>query len=491
MPVSLNSHPIAREAPSDTISSNTTTPTTKTPPSQPLQKLSEVLPSLVFGTATLNYQFNVDPYALHPNTLVSSALASGVRAFDTSPYYGPAEEILGTALHSTEVTSHPSLTTLRRQDYYILTKAGRIASNEFDYSPSWIRHSVKRSLRRLKTTYLDVVYLHDVEFVSPSEVLSAITTLREIRDTTGTIHHVGICGYPVHTLTSLAEMILRETGEPLDIVQSYANFTIQNQRLKTVALQRLTDAGVDVVANASPLGMGLLRSQGVPVGSMGNWHPAPDDLRAACLKAAAYVQEHHGEKLETVAVRFAMENWLTAGAAVGSKGVLPTEVSDTPSITTASPSRQRIGVNVMGVSRLSELEDTMNVYNSITSSSSSSNPTHVAADLDLNSLADTIRGTILGSWTDHAWDSPDPGFVNQRTEFGVSEAEMEEFDRVNETVAATVSGENEDVIKEAVKHLKGLEKSVSVTGTGEHLNGKAGAVEIGVAETGRELTPPS
>ena len=40
-------------------------------------------------------------------------------------------------------------------------------ATDFDYSPTTIRRSVRRSLQRLHTQYLDVVYLHDVEFVAP------------------------------------------------------------------------------------------------------------------------------------------------------------------------------------------------------------------------------------------------------------------------------------------------------------------------------------
>jgi len=46
-----------------------------------------------------------------------------------------------------------------------MTKCGRYGIDTFDYSPTTIRESVKRSLERLKTDYLDTVYLHDVEFV--------------------------------------------------------------------------------------------------------------------------------------------------------------------------------------------------------------------------------------------------------------------------------------------------------------------------------------
>ena len=46
-----------------------------------------------------------------------------------------------------------------------MTKCGRYGTATFDYNPSTIRDSVKRSLERLRTDYFDVVHLHDVEFV--------------------------------------------------------------------------------------------------------------------------------------------------------------------------------------------------------------------------------------------------------------------------------------------------------------------------------------
>ena len=48
-----------------------------------------------------------------------------------------------------------------------MTKCGRYGPQKehFDYSPAGVRAGVNRSLSRLNTTYLDTVYLHDVEFV--------------------------------------------------------------------------------------------------------------------------------------------------------------------------------------------------------------------------------------------------------------------------------------------------------------------------------------
>ncbi len=146
------------------------------------------------------------------------------------------------------------------------------------------------------------------EFVSPAEVLEAVRELRRIRDEEGTIHYVGICGYPIDVLGDLAELILRETGEPLDAVQSYAHFTLQNQTLAGArGIQRLSKAGVQVVPNASILGMGLLRRQGVPIGGLGDFHPAPSSLREAVRKASDFC-DTYGERIEVIAMRWALEN---------------------------------------------------------------------------------------------------------------------------------------------------------------------------------------
>lgn len=424
-------------------------PVTAMRPSTPL---SAALPPLIMGTATFNSQYNADPYALPTTELVQRALSRGIRAFDTSPYYGPAEELLGRALATEFVQS-----SFPRESYHILTKVGRIGGSSFDYSPSWIRHSVRRSLQRLHTSYLDVVYCHDVEFVTPAEVLTAVRELRSLRDQ-GLIRYVGISGYPVDTLSALAETILRETGEPLDIVMSYANFTLQNTRLHSRALPRLIAAGVDVVPNASPLGMGLLRRDGVPIGSMGDFHPAPDVLRAAVARAAVRASSH-GEKLEVIAIRFALESWLRVGARAGGLGApLAKGANADPGFLSVANlgTGKRLGVSVMGVSNIAELDETMRVWHSIvdglenwgeddddyfnTKLSTPSTPALGAVPTAENTsiltpgegvtdrawsrargahileLAREIRDVIGADLVDYVWDSPSPDFVNQVSE---------------------------------------------------------------------------
>ncbi|PYH43409.1 D-arabinose 1-dehydrogenase (NAD(P)(+)) ARA2 [Aspergillus saccharolyticus JOP 1030-1] len=387
---------------------------------RPSSPLSAHLPPLIMGTATFNSQYNHDPYALPTTDLVHRALTDGVRAFDTSPYYGPAEELLGRALASEAVR-----TAFPRHTYQILTKVGRIASSSFDYSPRWVRHSIRRSLQRLHTDYLDAVYCHDVEFVSRAEALDAVRELRRIRDTEGTIRYVGISGYPVDVLCEIAELVLRETGEPLDIVQSYANFTLQNTKLLSQGLPRLVAAGVDVVPNASPLGMGLLRKEGVPIGSMGDFHPAPDGLRNAVLRVGAWTDNQMGEKLEVIAIRFALERWLRDGAKVGARGLpLARAPNADPSLTpvTTNGTGERLGVSVMGVSNLGELDETLRVWRSIVDGLDSGEDEQPQSSAGLkseglvsdriSSLAQQVQAILGSEWVDYTWASPGSDFVN-------------------------------------------------------------------------------
>ncbi len=382
-------------------------------------ELSTLLPPLILGTATFNSQYNPDPYLLPTTGIVHRALSLGVRAFDTSPYYGPAENLLGKALDTPFVHDN-----FPRPDYFLLTKVGRIGGAEFDYSATSVRQSVQRSLERLRTSYLDVVYCHDVEFVSPEEVLEAVTELRRLRDQSGAVKYIGISGYPVTTLCDLTEMILEKTGKPLDAVMSYANFTLQNTRLSSVALKRLRAAGVNVVPNASVLGMGLLRRTGVPIGGQGDFHPSPTELRAAIKKASEWC-DLQNDRIEKVAIRFALENWMREGESVGSKGD-PASGIPWKRETIELMGGTKLGVSVMGVSNVEELDETMRVWRSILDGLENGEQTAVdsgrgtgdhlwsiSRQKKVAKLSRSIR-QVLGKWVDYTWASPPPGFVNQR-----------------------------------------------------------------------------
>lgn len=85
--------------------------------------------------------------------LVKEAYNSGVSVFDTAPGYGNgfSEVILGKALKGI------------RENVVINTKVGHGPNGEHEFSPEGIEKSITRSLKSLKTTYLDSVILHNPE----------------------------------------------------------------------------------------------------------------------------------------------------------------------------------------------------------------------------------------------------------------------------------------------------------------------------------------
>lgn len=106
--------------------------------------------------------------------LLEMAHAYGIRLIDTAPAYGASEERLGQLLPG------------RREDWLICTKAGESWENgtsRFDFSADAIRGSVERSLRRLRTDYLDVVLLHsdghDLDILNQSGAIESLQRLKE------------------------------------------------------------------------------------------------------------------------------------------------------------------------------------------------------------------------------------------------------------------------------------------------------------------------
>ncbi|KAF9224341.1 Aldo/keto reductase [Gyrodon lividus] len=296
------------------------------------------IPAVVFGAASFSAFYNDDDHisGVTPLRATRLALRYGIHAFDTSPYYGPSEIILGNALKALE-------NEFPRSSYQIFTKCGRFGNTRdaFDYTPEGVRASIQRSLQRLHTTYLDTVYVHDVELIAElkapktlgdhrsalgaearvyglgegqeaivygngdREVLSAISELRRQQEA-GVVKQVGISGYPLPTLLRLA-ILVKNTApyKPLDVVMSYCHLTLQNRTLLDFKATFEERAGVRQVISASPLSMGLL-TPAPPA-----WHPASDNVKEA-VKAAVQLCaktsiESGGAGLPKLALEYAFQ----------------------------------------------------------------------------------------------------------------------------------------------------------------------------------------
>ena len=83
--------------------------------------------------------------------LVDTARDLGINLIDTAPAYGASEERLGRLLAA------------HRHEWVLATKAGEEFDGRrstFNFSPDHIQRSVRRSLKRLRTDYLDIVLIH-------------------------------------------------------------------------------------------------------------------------------------------------------------------------------------------------------------------------------------------------------------------------------------------------------------------------------------------
>lgn len=102
-----------------------------------------------------------------------------------------------------------------------------------------------------------------------------------------------------------------------------------------------------------------------------------------------------GEKLEVVAIRWALGNWARNGAPGRDSGVL--------------------GVSVMGVSTLGELEETVRVWRSVLDGmqgEGEGREESLRRGREVDGLVEEVWG-ILGKWRGFAWASPDEGFVKR------------------------------------------------------------------------------
>ena len=224
------------------------------------------LPVISFGASSLGGEFrSITLDEAMQSTRV--ALELGMNFIDTSPFYGRgmSEILLGMGLRD-----------VPRDSYLLGTKLGRYSDVHFDFSAKRVEESVHVSLQRLKTDHLDVLLLHDVEFVSLPQIWEeTLPALLKIKQQ-GKARAIGFSCYPLRTFHTVLDHI----EDHIDCILAYNRYTLQNTTLETDLLPRLKAKGLGVIG-AGPFSARLLTQASLPA-----WLKEPEEVKAAAREAA-------------------------------------------------------------------------------------------------------------------------------------------------------------------------------------------------------------
>ncbi|WP_106450770.1 aldo/keto reductase [Trichococcus alkaliphilus] len=198
-----------------------------------------VTSELGFGCMGLNHDRGPAKDRNEMMKVAQHAFDAGVTMFDTAEVYGPYtnEELVGEAIQTF------------RKEIQLATKGGfNITgnSNYPDSSKETLRNSLEGSLKRLRTDYIDLYYIHRVDPNIPIEEVAQ--TMQEFKKK-GKILHWGLSEASAETIRRAHHI------EPLAAVQS--EYSIWWRELEKEVIPTLEELKIGLVAY-SPLGRGFL-----------------------------------------------------------------------------------------------------------------------------------------------------------------------------------------------------------------------------------------
>jgi aryl-alcohol dehydrogenase-like predicted oxidoreductase len=177
---------------------------------------------------------------LDPTSVVLEAVDRGIM-LDTADGYGESEVLIGGAIRAR-----------RRDQVVIATKFGIVSGPRpgqpavVNGTPEYVRTSVKRSLQRLRTDYIDLFYQHRAdENVPIEETVGAMAELVA----SGEVRFLGLSEASVDTIRRAAGV------HPIAAVQS--EWSLWSRDIEREVVPVCRELGIGIVA-FSPLGRGML-----------------------------------------------------------------------------------------------------------------------------------------------------------------------------------------------------------------------------------------
>lgn len=173
---------------------------------------SENLPKIGLGT-----------WQLKPKQAINSvqeAIKIGYRLIDTAQMYGNEEEV-GKAINLALETLN-----LNRKDIFLATKL-----SPMKLKPKKVRKSALKSLKKLQSEYIDLLYVHWPAFKLGYSHEGTLKILSELQDE-GIIHHIGISNFTIPMVSDAQ----KQCDKPIFANQIEAHpYLPQTQMLKYLA----------------------------------------------------------------------------------------------------------------------------------------------------------------------------------------------------------------------------------------------------------------
>ena len=229
------------------------------------------------------------------NSLVYTSFYScNINYFDTSPYYGNSETVLGKAL-----------SFIPREYYFIGTKVGRYQNDKTDFSLETIKNSIETSLKNLNTSYIDIVQCHDIEFGNIEQIINeALPYLQTLKDNK-IIRYIGITGLSLPVL----DYIITNSSIKIDTILTYCNYSLHCNLLNNY-IDKWISQNIKIIQGGCT-SMGLLTNKGPP-----NWHPANNELKDKC-KEISTICSTDNENITKVAFQYIYNNTKILSVLIG------------------------------------------------------------------------------------------------------------------------------------------------------------------------------
>jgi aryl-alcohol dehydrogenase-like predicted oxidoreductase len=251
--------------------------------------------------------------------IVARALDAGVNFIDTANVYsdGLSEEITGRAMVNSG---------RKRTDIVLATKAaGTMGKGPNDRAASrgHIMDSVKASLKRLGTDYIDLYQIHMLDGVTPIE-----ETVRALDDLVrqGHVRYVGVSNWSAWTMMKAVGIAELKGLTRIATLQAY--YTIASRELEREIVPMITAEKIGLMV-WSPLAGGLLagkydRDGKGPDGARRTTFDFPllDKERAfACIEAMRPIAKAHGVSVARIALAFVMSRPFVMSTIIGAKTI--------------------------------------------------------------------------------------------------------------------------------------------------------------------------